>query len=410
MNYANSFQAVARLGLESISALLDRLGNPQSKLRCIHVAGTNGKGSVCAFLSSVLQCGGYRVGKYISPNMIRVNERISVDGVDISDKALDAVMMTVKSAADDVNASLGVYPTQFELWTAAAFLYFLECKCDICVVEVGLGGTRDATNVIEKPLYSIITSIDMDHMNYLGDTLYKIATEKAGIIKHGCPVVTFSQNETIMQAINEKCKSASSRLIIADSPTKAEACGFHEVIDCNGMTDLVLGIGGEYQPQNASLAIKVALDMGVDESALREGLAKARNIGRFEVLSQAPTLIIDGAHNASGMASLVRSLNRYCSGRSPVFVMGMMADKDCDSVFEAMRGLETPVSRVYTVSVKDNPRSETAEALAKRLAKHGFYAQACESLESALIQARNNELAVICGSLYLYKDLSEIKL
>ena len=187
LNYANSFQAPARLRLESITYLLDALGNPHKKLRCVHIAGTNGKGSVCAFLSSMLTAAGYKTGKYISPNMVRVTERISIDGVDISEDELEILMDEVKTAAEKAKEHFGEYPTQFELWTAAAFLHFLRTGCDVCVIEVGMGGERDATNVIERPLLSVITSISYDHMGFLGSTLTEIARCKAGIIKKGCP-------------------------------------------------------------------------------------------------------------------------------------------------------------------------------------------------------------------------------
>lgn len=183
--YANSFQAIARLGLENIGCLLAHLGNPQDKLRFVHIAGTNGKGSVAAFLSAMLTHAGYRIGSYISPNMLRVNERISIDGTEVTDEAMKRLFTVVETACKAAEADTGVYPTQFEIWTAMAFCYFAEQDCDYVVLETGLGGQRDATNIVTTTALSVITHIALDHMQYLGDTIAQIAAEKAGIIKRG---------------------------------------------------------------------------------------------------------------------------------------------------------------------------------------------------------------------------------
>ena len=203
LKYANSFHAVARLRLESITCLLEILGNPHNKISCVHVAGTNGKGSVCAFLQCILTASGKKTGRYISPEMFDLRERITIDGEMIPQTDLDTLLSEVQTAAEKAKESLGELPTQFEIWTAAAFLYFHRQNCDVAVIETGLGGERDATNVIENPLLSIITRIDMDHMNYLGDSLYEIAQAKAGIIKNGCPVITLKQQPDAQRAIDE---------------------------------------------------------------------------------------------------------------------------------------------------------------------------------------------------------------
>ncbi len=411
LNYANSFQATARLRLESITDLLERLGNPHLALKCVHIAGTNGKGSVCAFLSSMLTAAGYRTGKYISPNMVRVNERISIDGTEITDAELESIMDEVKSAAEKTKERFGEYPTQFELWTAAAFLYFLRKKCDICVIEVGLGGERDATNVIEKPLLSVITSISFDHMGYLGNTLGEIARCKAGIIKDGCPLVTFRQCDEVMSVFQEVCTERHSQMYLAETPTVHTPSDGHEIIDCGGMKGLKLGIRGVYQCENAALAIEAARLLKVDKDSVRRGLESAANPGRFEVIKgesgRRGTLIIDGAHNESGMQSLMRSLERYFPGATPVFIMAMMADKEKSGVIKAMRESPCTPEKIFTVTVKDNSRAMSPEALAECMSVGGFETVPCCDIGDALEKTKDFPLCVICGSLYLYKDYTE---
>ena len=410
LNYANSFQATARLRLESITYLLDALGNPHKKLKCVHVAGTNGKGSVCAFLSSMLTAAGYKTGKYISPNMVRVTERISIDGVDISEDELEILMDEVKTAAEKAKEHFGEYPTQFELWTAAAFLHFLRMGCDVCVIEVGMGGERDATNVIERPLLSVITSISYDHMGFLGNTLSEIARCKAGIIKQGCPVVSAEQCGEVMTELRRVCRERDSEMYIAEKPTVHEPQDGHEIIDCCGMKALRLGIRGVYQIENAAVAIKAAELLKLGEDAIRRGLAEATNPGRFEVIdcnSRKGTLIIDGAHNESGMQSLMHSLERYYPGKTPVFIMAMMADKEKSGVIRAMTESPSRPSAIYTVTVKDNSRAMSANDLADCMKSGGFAAIPCDNICDALEKTADFPLCVICGSLYLYKDYTE---
>ncbi len=409
LNYANSFQSVARLGLESITLLLSYLGDPHKNLKCIHVAGTNGKGSVCAFLACILEDSGLKVGKYISPNMIDVTERISINGTDISTESLEKLMDKVKIAADKVKEDLGDYPTQFELWTAAAFLYYYEQRCDICVIEVGLGGERDATNVIPSPVFSIITSVSMDHMGYLGNSLYEIACAKAGIIKQKCPVITFNQDNEIMRAIQEACQRNNCQLILANTPfTGSPDCG-REVIDYQDMEALKLGICGAFQPQNASLAIEAAMLLGIPEMCIRSGLERASNMGRFEIKKSDKnrTLIIDGAHNSDGMASLMRSLERYFPNDVPVFIMGMMHDKEKDGVISNMRSSSLCPSKIYTVTVKNNSRAMSADDLSNVLNSAGLPSTSCKDIAEAILLTKDEKLCVICGSLYLYKDYHE---
>ncbi len=405
--FANSFQATSKLRLDGISRLCEKAGNPQDKLKCIHVAGTNGKGSVCAFLQCILTDAGYKCGKYTSPNMIDVCERISIDGVDISKSEMDTLLARFEKAASEIKEETGEMVTQFEIWTAAAFTYFSEKKCDIVVLETGLGGRLDATNVIKAPLCSVITKIGTDHIEYLGNTISEIATEKAGIIKKDAPLITINQQEEAMASLLKKAKDENAPVITADGVKNQHHEGLKEIFDCKHIKGLEISLAGMHQAENASLAVETALMLNIDEKHIRSGLLRAKNMGRFEEVEE--NVIFDGAHNEDGARSLVKNLRRYFPDKSFSFVYGAMADKDLTlimKVFEENGFKEN--SHFYTVTVEDNPRADTAENLAKKIESFGFKATPCENILTALNSAKKtSDIAVICGSLYLYKDLKK---
>ncbi len=419
-NYANSFQAIARLRLEGITCLLKHLGNPQNSLKFIHVAGTNGKGSVCSFLQNIFTYGGYRTGRYTSPNLISVCERISVDGELISSEDMDDLLCQVEKGAKAVKDELGETPTQFEIWTAAAFLYFKSKSCDIVVLETGLGGTRDATNVITDNLASVITRLDLDHTEYLGDTIEKIAMEKAGIIK--APVggetgicITANQEKPALDVLKTQCDAKSNRLVVANQPKIRGFKEFKEIFDYTStkgvkIQNIECGLCGAYQPENAVLAIETALALGMDEEYIKAGIKSAVNPARFELIRQNPIVIYDGAHNKNGILALCQCLKRYFPDwQGGAFVMGFMGDKDMDSAFESLK--KTAImdkSQIFAVEVKDNPRAATAEEISVCAAKKGLKAHPCKSIGEAYRKAISKGLPVIvCGSLYLYKDFRE---
>ena len=415
--YANSFQAIARLRLESIERLLFHMGNSQNDLKFIHVAGTNGKGSVCSFLQCIFTEAGFKTGKYTSPNLVKVAERISIDGVLISDNDLDSLLTSVQDYARKVESELGELPTQFEIWTAAAFQYFKEQKCDMVILETGLGGTRDATNIIPPPLVSVITRLDLDHTEYLGDTIEKIAAEKAGIIKEPLLsaenglTVTSPQCKEALQVLKSVCAEKRNRLVVADTPQIIGHRDFHEIFDYKGLCELECGITGFYQPENASLAVETALCLGVKEKHIRNSLKKALNPARFEIIQTDPIVIYDGAHNKNGMTALTSSLNRYFPDwTGATFITSFMGDKDIAGSFDQLKAsgvLEN--SEVFAVKVKDNPRGADAENICSIASDLGIKATPFESLEVAYKEAlKNKKLTVICGSLYLYKDFAEI--
>ncbi len=405
--YANSFQAKSRLGLESIGALCEKLGNPQNKLKFVHVAGTNGKGSVCAFLQCILSDSGLKTGKFISPNMLDVTERISIDGVDISSSELDSVLAEVEKAALEVEKEKGVMPTQFEIWTAAAFIYFEKNKCDIVVLETGLGGRLDATNIIENPLLCVITKIDVDHTEYLGDTIEKIAFEKAGIIKPNCPVVSTIQEIGAMEVLQQVVKERGCEFLTASIPTDNRHQGLCEIFALPDLNDLKIHLAGVHQTENAALAVKAAQALNIEENFIRSGLLRARNIGRFEKIADNPTVIFDGAHNLSGTQVLIDAVERYFPEENLTIIYGAMADKDIESSLLLMKNHGfTDIAEVFTVTVKDNSRAATAEALKEKFDSLGFKTKAFENIHSAYEKAvEKGHTVIICGSLYLYKDL-----
>ena len=418
--FANSFQAIARLRLEGISCLMKHLGNPQNDLKFIHIAGTNGKGSVCNFLQCIYTDAGYRTGRYTSPNLVSVCERISVDGVLITDADINRILSTVEEAARKVEAELGDLPTQFEIWTAAAFCYFKEQNCDMVILETGLGGTRDATNVISAPVASVITSIDIDHIEYLGDTIGKIAGEKAGIIKSHTDkseglTVSAPQQPDAEKVLKKACDENNNRLIFAGLPISKSTVDFHEIFDYTASDGTVFeniecGISGFYQPQNAAIAIETAHALGICKEHIKNGIKTAKNPGRFEILSSDPIVIYYGAHNKNGMTALAKCLNRYFPvWQGATFIMAFMGDKDISGELEILKSyrlLEN--SEIFAVKVKNNPRAAETSLVCDCAKALGIEATPYSDLKDAYQTALSKgKPTILCGSLYLYKDLDE---
>ena len=408
--YANSFQAKSRLGLESIGALCEKCGNPQKDLKFIHVAGTNGKGSTCAFLQCILTESGLKCGKFISPNMIDVCERISIDGRNISSEEMDSLLAKVEKYAKEVEEEKGAMPTQFEIWTAAAFIYFAKEKCDIVVLETGLGGRLDATNIIDAPLLSIITKIDIDHIEYLGGTIEKIAAEKAGIIKKGSTVITTpNQPQEALSVLEKKSKEQGAEFILSSECVNQPPQGMSEIFDLDKLKELKINLSGIHQTENAALAVKAAQLLDIEEKYIRIGLDKARNVGRFEKLSENPIVIFDGAHNLSGTQALVNAVNRYFHEEKLSIIYAAMADKDiAASLLHLKKNGFCERAKIFTVPVKDNPRAALPEALAEKFKGFGFDVCPTKSVGEAYESAvKENPVTLICGSLYLYKDFTE---
>lgn len=378
LKYINNTPKFSKiLGNDDLKKLLDRLGNPQDKPDFIHVAGTNGKGSVCAMLASVLRASGKNVGLFTSPFIEVFNERIQINGENISDCDLARIATKVKQEID----SLGVEISVFAQITAMAFLYFAEKNCDIVVLETGLGGRLDATNVISAPKLSIITKISLDHTEYLGDTLEKIAAEKCGIIKPGCKVITCqSQDKSVFSVINTACKSIGVPLFMADANS-----------------EYPLSLSGEYQKENSAVAILAAKKLGICEEDIRKGLLCTKWIARFEYLKD--NLILDGGHNPDGIRALISSLKAL---NKPVnFVVAMMQDKDTDDVASQIRDF---AKNVIVTEVK-MPRCMPADKLAKLFPGCTVETDSISAVKKALSETTPEELVCVCGSLYLAGEI-----
>ena len=390
-------------GLGRIRELLRRLGDPQRELKCIHVAGTNGKGSVCACLASVLEAAGYRVGLNTSPHLERFHERIRVDWEEISDEALGAVTEQVRAAAE----AMPEHPTEFELITAAAFLYFRERRCDVVVLETGLGGALDASNVIETPELAVLTAMGMDHAAILGPTLRDVAAAKAGIIKPGGTVVSRGGCPEADECFRRTCRERGAALTELDfsrlTVRRLDLEG--AVFDFAPWKGLALPLTGAYQAENAALAL-TALEAlrekgwNIPEEAVRRGLEEVRWPGRFEVLGKRPVFLLDGAHNAHGMRAAVESLRTLFPGRPVTFLLGILADKDAGEMLDLL----APLAERVLVLRPDSPRAMDTAALCALLTERGVEARPCANLEEGMEAAlAAGEESVICalGSLYL---------
>ena len=395
------------LGLESMRELLHRLGDPQNDLKFIHISGTNGKGSVLAYLSTILTGAGYRTGRYISPTLFSYRERIQVDGEYIEKESLACHVTAIAAAAEDMQKAGLPSPTVFEIETALAFLYFKEKRCDIVTLEVGCGGLLDATNVITTTLMEVIASISMDHTDLLGDTLAKIAAQKAGIIKSDTMVVSAQQKSEAAQVIEDTCKEQHCTLQMVD---ESKISNVHygaegQTFSYKTWENVAISLAGSYQIKNAALALEGVealrkLGYALSDQQVREGLLHTAWRGRFTTLRRDPTVIIDGAHNPAAALELKESLERYFPGKTLYFVMGMFKDKDYAQVID----LTAPLARhIITVETPGNPRAMPARELAEAVARVNPSVEWADSVahgvEKALAMAGKEDAVIVFGSL-----------
>ena len=395
-------------GLGRIRTLLQALGNPQDGLRFVHVAGTNGKGSTCACIASVLHAAGYRVGLNTSPYLLRFHERIQVNGQQITDEELAALTQEIRPVAE----AMEEHPTEFELITALAMLYFSRRCCQIVVLEVGLGGELDASNVIDTPEVAVITTLGMDHTAELGATMEEIAAAKAGIIKPGCDVVSYGGRPEADEVIRRVCRERNARLLEADFSRleQREMSLEKNVVFCRPYGEVHLPLIGTYQPKNALVAVS-ALEVlrrkgwVISDADIVTGLSCVHWPGRFERLREKPVFLLDGAHNPQGMAAAAESLRALFPGGGLVFLTGVMADKD---VPQMMR-LLTPLAGAFVTVRPDHVRAMEATALAELLRPSGVPVRPCGSVEEAVAAAAAlaGENGVVCalGSLYFSGDV-----
>ena len=398
----------SRLGLERTVELLQRIGNPHRKLKFIHVAGTNGKGSTAAMLAKILSLAGYRTGLYISPYVIRFNERMQIDGEWISDEELAKITESIRPHAE----AMADHPTEFELITAIAFEYFFRRAADIVVLEVGLGGELDSTNVIDTPELAVITNIGLDHTRELGPAISDIAKAKAGIIKQGGDVVIYDQNAEADAVFAAACRERGATLIVTDhSRVSSESVSLQTLkFQVAPYGKLECALTGTYQIANAMVAITAVEALQkkgwrISTQNIRDGLRLVRWPARFEVLHRSPVFIADGGHNPQGISAVVQSLERHFPDQKITFLFGVMADKDVPQMIDLL----SPLAREFITVTPDNPRAMEATDLADFLRDRNLAATPCHSISEGvrLSMERAGVGGVVCaiGSLYMLGEV-----
>ena len=412
INYIHSVNwTFCKPGLERTQELTLKLGNPQDKLKFIHVAGTNGKGSFCSMLSSILVEEGYKIGLYTSPYIKVFNERMQINGEPISDTELAEITESIKPIADQMTDK----PTEFELVTAIALKYFERHKCDYVVLECGLGGRLDSTNIINTPVLTVITGIDLDHTSILGDTVEKIACEKAGIIKTGVPCLWCGCKENACEVIKSVAEEKNAPLYKVDRSTlnvKKTTLG-GTFFDYDGFYDVKISLLGKYQTVNATnvlSAVKILREQGIaiSDDSVYCGLKDAKWIARFEILKSDPTVIFDGAHNPQGVDSCVESIKAYFGDEKIVAVSGVMADKDYRYIADKIGEVASDVMCL----TPENPRALNATEYAKEFLRQNINAAAFDTVDEAvrmaIVKAKEKNQAVVClGSLYMYSQVED---
>lgn len=390
-------------GLERISELLEKMGNPQDCLKYVHIAGTNGKGSTAAMTASILRKAGYRTGLYTSPYIYRFHERIQIDGEQISDEDLIAVTEYVKPLAD----SMAQQPTEFELVCAIAFEYFKRKACDIVVLEVGMGGEFDATNVIKAPEVAVITNIGLDHTDVLGSTLEEIALTKSGVFKEGGNAVIYRGTPSVEAVFEDVCakKNVSLKKADFDSLVLRDHGLEGQTFDCGNRKNIQLPLLGDHQLHNASVVLSVAdtlIEKGwnITEENIYDGIRDVSWPGRFDIVSRDPLFIIDGGHNPQCIEALVKNIQDYLQDKKVIALTGVLADKDYGDMYKPVM----PLVAEFVCITPDNPRKMEAADLAKYLEAAGAKATACENTHAGVkkaIELAGKEGVILCfGSLY----------
>lgn len=401
------------LGLERMTVLMDLLGNPQEKLKVIHVAGTNGKGSVCRYLYSILQEGGYRVGLYTSPYIENFTERIEFNGKEISPDDLSKYTEIVLSKVQEMIALGNESPTEFEVITAIGFCYFADSNADFLVLEVGLGGIGDSTNIIKHPILSIITSISFDHMEYLGNTLVEIATEKAGIIKEGIPIIANIEDFDSLKMVRKLARAKGSPFYstndikVSNIKKNITKYNFDAEVMGKSFKNIELSMIGMHQIQNAICAlagIELLLSnktIFLGDEQVYNGFRKAIQAGRLEIIGEKPYFIIDGAHNEAGAKALEAVIKEHFKNKKILLVIGMLKDKKINAILEAL----IPLADCVIASEPDNPRKLDSSLLAKEIGEYGVKViempDILEAVEYCNKVKDKYDLILCAGSLYL---------
>lgn len=430
----------SQLGLTSIQNLMAELGNIQDEIPLVHIGGTNGKGSVGAMLSQVLTESGYRVGRFCTPDVFAYEDEFQMNGINIKKERLAQLFTKVKAACEKLVAQGKAHPTRFEVETAAAFLWFYEEKCDIALLEVGMGGATDATNLIRKPLVSVLTSISMDHIRFLGNSLAEIATVKSGIIKSQVPIVTMQQKPEAMEVIKRKAEEMQAELFLADATqvqnvtqiggryafewktpmNSKKVCIAADTVKNNIRKDesasdspcitVNLSLCGAFQVENAVCVLNILHILQkkypkITETVIQQGLSHTTWHGRMEQIGTEPDFYLDGAHNEDAVRKLRKTLDDGFSERRIVYIMGVLADKDYEKMIAMMF---QPGDHVYTVTPK-NPRALDGKELEKQLLRQNIHAQYCENIQDAVLyalrDAQKEDMILAFGSLSYLRDV-----
>lgn len=415
IHMTNKFGSV--LGLDNILNLLDRLGNPQKDLKVIHIAGTNGKGSISTMLNGVLTQAGYNVGLYTSPFLEKFNERIKINNMDIPDEDIAYYLTEVKEKIDEMTSKGLNHPTEFEIITAMALYYFKEKNVDIVILEVGLGGRLDATNVIDDPILEIIASISFDHTEYLGNTLKQIAYEKGGIIKENSKVILYPSHKEALDELIRISKEKNASYIIGNKKDiefiKTDIDGselYYKNENEFGLEKFRLSLLGENQIYNVLTVIKALETLkkdgyNINKCNIEKALANIHFNGRFEIFNKKPYIILDGGHNKEGIESFVKNIKLYFKDKKITLFFGMLADKDIDSALKKLIPLS---KKIYTLTPNNN-RAYTSKDMYEKIKKVDNLIEATyldESDEIAgIIDKNSDEIYAFVGSLYLIGEV-----
>lgn len=421
MNYISSVGRFgSNYGLERTFRLLELIGNPHEKIKLIHIAGTNGKGSTTAMITKILRGFGYKVGMYTSPYLEEFEERIQINGINIPKDILVNLLEKVKIAINKVIEEGYEHPTEFEIITALMFLYFYNEKVDYGVIEVGLGGRLDSTNVL-TPEVSVITSISFDHINILGNTLEEIAKEKAGIIKEGVPVVLYPQEKEVEDIILNIAKQKKSKVYLVEKNSGRlmdidyENAYQKVQVKCNrNIYNVDFPLLGEHQILNLSVALNTIEVLGninninLDKKIIEESLRNVKWIGRLEVLGKKPLIVIDGAHNIDGIRALRKNVEKYFKYDKMYLLLGILADKQVEEMIEEI----TPLAEKVYALTPHSERAELSEDLKNEILKYNSNTIALESYEEALklalSESKEDDLILVSGSLYMIGDMRKI--
>ena len=403
-------------GLESMAALMDEFSNIQDTIQIVHIAGTNGKGSTSVMIQQIAKEAGYSVGRYSSPAVFQEEEKYQIDGKCISKEEYFSLLEEIQIACERMEKKGNGFPTLFEIETAAAFLWFYHQKCDLVVIETGMGGLLDATNIIRKPLCSVITSVSKDHMGFLGESLEEIAKHKAGIIKEGCPIITICQEFKTMKIIKEACEKAHGKFFLADTDkiTKVRQEEEKLCFSYDRFSQVKLSMLGGYQPENAVCAIEtieVLKKKGfiiTDENILK-GLETAYLPGRFEMISRNPIVVIDGAHNEDAAKKMRKTLELGFTNKKIIYIIGILADKEYEKIVKTTVPL---AEKVFTIT-PNNPRALSGEKLCETVKKYHKDSEFCQSIQLALEKAvsccknQKDSMILVFGTLSCLREVKK---